>query len=143
MVQPAQRSKCLKCDRWSNRFLSIHSATHQKYRVRTVFIITCLIQSMGRITNNFHCNVHLWRQRSWIISSVRQLKSNTEFFSWYKLHVIIKIFTAQSHIKVIYNLILLAVHCTIKKYKSEYKLRPVMDRLKHASKHKEGLLHNQ
>jgi len=111
MVRSAQGSKCLKYDRWSNRLLSIQSTIHQKYRVRTIFIVICLIHSMGSITNNLHWNAYFWRQRSWINSSARQFKSTSEFFSWYKFHGINKIFTVQSHIKVIYNLILLVVHC--------------------------------
>ena len=86
--------------------VSFHSgATHQKHKVTTVFIVICLIHSMGRITNKFHWNAYLWRQRSWINSSVRQFTSTGEFFSWHKFHGINKIFTVQSHIKVIYNLI--------------------------------------
>jgi hypothetical protein len=111
MVRSAQSSKCLKCDRWSNRLLSIQSAIDQKYRVRTVFIVICLIHSMGSITSNFHWNSYLWRQRPWNDSSAWQFKSTSEFFSSYKFHGINKIFTVQSHIKVIYNRILLAAHC--------------------------------
>jgi len=58
-----------------------------------------------------HWNAYLWRQRFWINSSVRQFKYTGELFSWYKFHGISTIFTEQWHIKVIYNLILLAVHC--------------------------------